>query len=258
MTQALPEDVQGISSYLKTLQALEQGDDVPEPRQTTQQARQKKAAAPQPQEKMVRIYDDYGSWTDVPESLIGTGPMSYTEDDINLLSLEPPAPTDPDAGTMSTYNDPYANEYINDQSSKVVPVQQVPQKKFDGKEWSLKETVSEKYNSVKTYSICSNYSGKPILDDIMMYESAATILNLMNSGKVLSDPKVLGIIASGIQYGTVIKEGITHAERRQKALTSRDYNSAMKIDEDIEKTKKDATALREHVLKYLRDEGYIE
>lgn len=256
MAQALPEDVEGISNYLRTLQALEQGDDIPEPRQSTPQARQKKAAAPQPQEKMVRIYDDYGSWTEVPESVIGTGPMSYTEDDIALLPLEPPA--EPQPGAMNTYNDPYANEYISDQSANVVPVQQVVQKRMDGKEWSLKETVSEKYNSVKTYSICSNYSGKPILDDIMMYESAATILNLMNSGKVLSDPKVLGIIASGIQYGTVIKEGITHAERRQKALSSRDYNTAMQIDEDIEKTKKDATALREHVLKYLRDEGYIE
>lgn len=248
MAQALPEDVEGISNFLKLMQDM--NDDSTEP--SVQHVKQQQ---PEP-EKMVRIYDEYGAWSDVPASLIGDQPLAYSEDDLNskMLQIES-EPRPQNNKTMQSYNDPYANDYIED---KAQVVSRKVSQDYSGKEWVMKEGKHEKYNTIKVYSICSAFSGKPVLQDIMMYESAATILNLMNSGKVLSDPKVLGIIASGIEYGTVLREGISYAEKRGAALQKKDYQSAMQIDEDIERTKAKAGTLKESVLKYLKDEGYIE
>lgn len=252
MAQALPEDVEGISSYLRALRDMENGENTA----STGNIPQKRTTAKQhiePPEKMVRIYDEYGSWTEVPESIIGNVPMGeFTDEDVENQIYNPQSPV-PKQNTG--YVDPYENEYLDNASTtKSAPVRHV----HNGKEWVLKEEVSTRYSTVKTYSICSSYTGYVVVNDIMMYESAVTVLNLMNNGKALSDPKVLGIIASGIEYGTVVFEAMSYAEKRNKALNKRDYQEAMKIDEDIEVVKGKAESLRDSVLKYLKDEGYLD
>ena len=103
------------------------------------------------------------------------------------------------------------------QSQASAPVQQnrpyVP-----GMNWGIIEESVLGMKNAKTYSIKCLATNQIVLDNIMMYESALALRNLLNAGKTLTDTKVLGIISSGIQYTTVVKEAIKAAKERQSVL----------------------------------------
>lgn len=242
---ATPEEVNAMARLKASLSSLDDGTAAPAPR-----------GVPAPAEKMIRIYDEFGSWTEVPESIVGTGPMTYNENDVLNAPVLPPV-------TPSTFADPFAAEYIDD-NLNFKPSQAATQNAMRSmlppgtKEWVLRESESPEHKKAKVYSVHSSYTGNAIIDGIMMYESAASITNLLNEGKPLSDTKVLGIISSGLLYSSVLKEGLKLAKKRQAALNNKDYQAAMEMDAGIDASKEEANELRESVLKYLKDEGYLD
>lgn len=123
--------------------------------------------------------------------------------------------------------------------------------------WSLVEEIAPGTKNTKMYSIQSNHSGQTIMDGIMMYEAALTLTNLLNEGRKINDTKMLGIISSGLQYTSVINEGINAARERQKVLKESRYDDAKDLDIIIAEKKAEAYKLKERVLTFLQKEGYI-
>lgn len=123
--------------------------------------------------------------------------------------------------------------------------------------WSLVEGIVEGTKSTKTYSIQSNHSGKKIMDGIMMYEAAFTLTKLLNEGWMITDTKILGIISSGLQYTSVVNDGIKAAKDRNKVLKESRYDDAKDLDIIIAEKKAEAYKLKERVLTFLTKEGYI-
>lgn len=123
--------------------------------------------------------------------------------------------------------------------------------------WSLHESIVQGTKSTKTYSVKSNHSGQVIMDGIMMYEAAFTLVKLLNEGKMITDTKILGIISSGLQYTSVVNEGIKAAKTRNKVLKESRYDEAKDLDIIIAEKKAEAYKLKERVLTFLVNEGYI-
>lgn len=126
-----------------------------------------------------------------------------------------------------------------------------------GFNWSITEEAVLGMKNAKTYSIKCNATNQVVLDNIMMYESALALRNLLNAGKTLTDTKVLGIISSGIQYTNVVKEAIKAAKERQSVLKESKYDKAQELDTVIAEHKKKAKDLKERVLNFLKEEGFI-
>lgn len=137
------------------------------------------------------------------------------------------------------------------------PVQQQYNINAPKTNWSLIEESVPGVKSMKMYSIKSNHSGQRIIEGMMMYEAAKTLENLLNEGRPISDIKVLGIISSGLQYTTVMNEAINSARKRQKVLNESKYDVAKELDTVIAEKKKEAQKLKERVIRFLVDEGYI-
>lgn len=123
--------------------------------------------------------------------------------------------------------------------------------------WSLVEGIVSGTKSTKTYSIQSNHSGQKIMDGIMMYEAAFALTKLLNEGRMITDTKILGIISSGLQYTSVVNEGIKAAKDRNKVLKESRYDDAKDLDIIIAEKKAEAYKLKERVLTFLKKEGYI-
>lgn len=126
-----------------------------------------------------------------------------------------------------------------------------------GQNWSIIEEAVLGMKSAKMYSIKCNATNQVILDNIMMYESALALKNLLNEGKTLTDPKILGIISSGIQYTRVVQEAIKAAKQRQAVLKESRYDKAQELDGVIAEHKRKANELKEKVLNFLNEEGFI-
>ncbi|AQW88820.1 hypothetical protein pEaSNUABM50_00291 [Erwinia phage pEa_SNUABM_50] len=142
------------------------------------------------------------------------------------------------------------------QNAYSAPVQQ-SRPYVPGQNWSIIEESVLGMKSAKVYSIKCNATNQVVMDNIMMYESALALKTILNDGKTLTDPKVLGIISSGIQYTRVITEAINAAKKRQQVLKESRYDKAQELDKEIAEHKSKATELKERVLNFLREEGFI-
>ena len=123
--------------------------------------------------------------------------------------------------------------------------------------WELVEGILQGTKSTKVYSIKSNHSGQVIMDGMLMFEAAKTIQNLLNEGRNFSDIKVLGIISSGIQYSSVVMEALRSVKKRHAVLKESRYDEAKDLDVIISEKKVEAQRLKERVIAFLVDEGYI-
>lgn len=124
--------------------------------------------------------------------------------------------------------------------------------------WSLVEDKLPGTKNTKIYSIKCNHSSQVIMNGIMMYEAALTLVNLLNAGRMLSDAKVLGIISSGLQYTNVMTETLKAAKKRQTVLNESKYDEAKDLDIIIAEKKAEAYKLKERVMNFLKAEGYIQ
>lgn len=127
-----------------------------------------------------------------------------------------------------------------------------------GQNWVIIEDPVPGAKSSVIYSIKSYHTHQVILDNIMMKESALALRNLLNEGRTLSDPKMLGLISSGIQYTKVMNTVIDSHQKRATVLRECRYDDAKELDVVIEEQKQKALELKKKVLKFLQDEGYIE
>ena len=126
-----------------------------------------------------------------------------------------------------------------------------------GMNWAIVEESVLGMKNAKMYSIKCNATNQTVLNNIMMYESALALRNILNSGQCLTDPKVLGIISSGIQYTNVVQEAIKAAKQRQNVLKESKYDQAQELDVVIAEHKKKAKELKDRVLNFLEEEGFI-
>lgn len=137
------------------------------------------------------------------------------------------------------------------------PVAEMYNKPVPKENWSLVEGLAVGTKNIKTYSIKCNHSQQIIMNNMMMYEAALTLVNLLNEGKMISDAKVLGIISSGLQYTKVMNEYIDASKKRQKVLNESKYDKAKELDDLIAEKKSEAIKLKERVKTFLIQEGYI-
>ncbi|WEM33356.1 hypothetical protein EJP02_295 [Escherichia phage EJP2] len=150
-----------------------------------------------------------------------------------------------------------APTYSESPSTYAQPVYNEPKIQKPSRHWSLVENILQGTKSTKVYSIKCNYSNEVLMDGMLMFESSQTLVNLLNEGRNLSDIKVLGIISSGIQYSTVVMETLRNVKKRQKVLNESQYDVAKDLDVVISEKKNEAKQLRNRVIKFLVDEGYI-
>ena len=185
---------------------------------------------------------DIGAMTDILTSLNEAG-MNYGVD---------PEQTHPH---VVPFHAPYNEHMLGHQAAQPV-VQRAPAKPKTN--WSLVEEKIQGTKSTKVYSVKCNHSSQVIMNNIMMYEAALTLVNLLNEGRMLTDAKVLGIISSGLQYTNVITEALKAAQKRQRVLNESKYDEAKDLDIIIAEKKAEAYKLKERVLNFLKSEGYIK
>lgn len=173
-----------------------------------------------------------------------------------------------DFDSIYGYYEPQEGEnFIPDPSYKMRPVQteQTQQRTIvqpdrpyvPGMNWTIvEESVLGMKNAIM-YSIKCNATNQVVLNNIMMYESALALRNILNSGKSLTDPKILGIISSGIQYTNVVQEAIKAARERQQVLKESRYDKAQELDSVIAEHKNKAKELKQRVLNFLEEEGFL-
>lgn len=174
-----------------------------------------------------------------------------------------------DLDSIYGYYEPQEGEnFIPDQRVTMRKVQQQPQQTqrpqaqpdrpyVPGMNWTIvEESVLGMKNAIM-YSIKCNATNQIVLNNIMMYESALALRNILNSGKTLTDPKILGIISSGIQYTNVVQQAISAARERQSVLKESRYDKAQELDGVIAEHKKKAKELKERVLNFLEEEGFL-
>lgn len=154
--------------------------------------------------------------------------------------------------------DPVLHEHIQ----PVVPqhhVQAAPKavEYKPGENWIITEEEVQGMKSATKYGIKSRHSGQVILDNIMMKESALALRNLLNEGHTLTNPKILGLISSGIQYTAVMTDIIKAGKQRASVLRESKYDDAKELDVIILNKKKRAVELKQKVIDFLRDEGFI-
>ncbi len=159
----------------------------------------------------------------------------------------------PDAGEDYIAEPVPVRKPVQQSQSRQQPTQQYT----PGLNWSVIEEDVQGMKNAKMYSIKNNTTSQVIIDNIMMYESALALRNVLNAGKTLTDPKVLGIISSGIQYTAVVKEAITAARQRQKVLKESRYDKAQELDVVIAEHKQKAKDLRDRVMSFLKQEGFV-
>ena len=173
-----------------------------------------------------------------------------------------------DFDSIYGYYEPQDGEnFIADPSYKMRPVEtpQTQQRAIvqpdrpyvPGMNWTIVEDSVLGMKNAIMYSIKCNATNQVVLNNIMMYESALALRNILNSGKTLTDPKVLGIISSGIQYTTVVQEAIKAAKERQQVLKESRYDKAQELDNVIAEHKNKAKELKQRVLNFLEEEGFL-
>lgn len=163
------------------------------------------------------------------------------------------------AENLSNHYAKVPGEYVFEEEQSFIdtnpkPITQFAQPKTN---WSLIEGVLTGTKNTKVYSIKSNHSGQVLMDGMLMFEAAQTIVNLLNEGRNFSDIKVLGIISSGIQYSAVVMEALKSVRKRHQVLKESKYDVAQELDTVIAEKKKEAQRLKERVITFLVDEGYI-
>lgn len=125
----------------------------------------------------------------------------------------------------------------------------------NGPEWVL---VTEEFNGVKSlhnYSIKHNTTGKRILDNIALKESASSVCNMLNQGKTFSDPKILGLVSSGIQYTTIVESMVKSMKQRRKVLRESNYSAAQECDKTIQAMKLKASTIKSDLQIYIAKHG---
>lgn len=159
------------------------------------------------------------------------------------------------AEQLSSHYSNVPGEYVFEEAPQVVsPTVSTVKPKTN---WSLSESTLQGTKNTKVYSIKSNHSGQVLMDGMLMFEAAQTLVNLLNEGRNMSDIKVLGIISSGIQYSAVVMEAFKSVKKRHKVLNESKYDEAKELDAIIATKKKEAQKLKERVITFLVDEGYI-
>lgn len=188
---------------------------------------------------------DIGAMTDILTSLNEAG-MNYGEPVNQVQHAQP---------HVVQYNSPY-HEHLLGHAERLEQSRPSPSRPKTN--WSLVEEKIQGTKSTKVYSVKCNHSSQVIMNNIMMYEAALTLVNLLNEGRMLTDAKVLGIISSGLQYTNVITEALKAAQKRQRVLNESKYDEAKDLDIIIAEKKAEAYKLKERVLNFLKSEGYIK
>lgn len=183
---------------------------------------------------------DYGKPNNMHDYMYEEAPVTSTysigSDGLPVDSYVPPAPV------VYEYNRPTPKT----------------QRKLIDKNWSLVEEKMTGTKNTMIYSIKCNHSEQIIMNGMMMFEAAQTLVNLLNEGRMLTDAKILGIISSGLQYTVVMNEALKAAKKRQKVLNESRYDEAKELDIIITEKKTEAFKLKERVMNFLKSEGYIK
>lgn len=117
--------------------------------------------------------------------------------------------------------------------------------------WNIISEDVKGLKNVKKYGIQSSYNNQVIIEGIMMQEAVNALLNILNDGGTLTNPKVLGIISYGIQYTNVLENALKHIKERQKVLNESKYNEAMELDVKISESKNEAAKLKKVIIEYI-------
>ena len=89
-----------------------------------------------------------------------------------------------------------------------------------------------------------------------MQEAAMALLNVLNEGGTLTNPKVLGIISYGIQYTKILEDAIKSLKDRQEVLRESNYARAVELDVQIGEHKKKAQVLKEQISTFITSNGF--
>lgn len=130
-------------------------------------------------------------------------------------------------------------------------VQQPQYQTLQGDEWIL---VAEAYSGVKslnTHSIKNAVTGSVILSGVTLKESATAICHMLNEGKSITDPKLLGVIASGVQYTYIVENMVKTLKQKSKVIRESNYDAAKQCDHTINDQKKRASDIKYDLLTYL-------
>lgn len=122
--------------------------------------------------------------------------------------------------------------------------------------WSILSEDVKGLKNVKKYSIQNSYNNQVIIEGIMMQEAAMALLNVLNEGGTLTNPKVLGIISYGIQYTKILEDAIKSLKDRQEVLRESNYARAAELDVQIGEHKKKAQVLKEQISTFITSNGF--
>ena len=145
-------------------------------------------------------------------------------------------------------------QYIYESTPKVQSSVQTVQKPKTP--WNIISEDVKGLKNVKKYSIQNSYNNQTIIEGIMMQEAVMALLNVLNEGGTLTNPKVLGIISYGIQYTSILEQAIKSLKDRQAVLRESNYSRAAELDTQISEQKKKAQVLKEQISTFISANGF--
>lgn len=118
-------------------------------------------------------------------------------------------------------------------------------------EWMI---VSEQFQGVKSvqkHTIKSNVTGKAIISDIALKESARAICNMLNQGVSINDTRVLGILSSGMRYTNLIESMVSTLRTKKQVVKESNYDKAKECDSKLVEQKAEAQTIKNDVVDYM-------
>lgn len=139
-----------------------------------------------------------------------------------------------------------------------VQTQAVPQySEPSGDEWILVAEAYSGVKSLKSHSIKNSVTGSVILAGVTLKESATAICHMLNNGISITDPKMLGIISSGVQYTYIVETMVKTLKQKSRVIRESNYDAAKQCDESIEGSKQKAHNIKHDLVTYMNKHGVM-
>lgn len=126
-----------------------------------------------------------------------------------------------------------------------------PRSVLNGSEWSVVCEGFDGVKSVNRYSIQNNATHSNIVKDVTLKESAFAVCNMLNDGNPINDPRVIGILSSGMQYTAIVESLVKTLKQKRRVIRESNYDAAKQCDIVMEEKKSKAQDIKTDLVTYL-------
>ncbi len=124
-------------------------------------------------------------------------------------------------------------------------------------EWIVESVPFDGVKSINKHTIKSNVTGNVLFSDIALKESAFALRDMLNKGIPVNDPRMLGIISTGMRYTAIVESMVGTLRKKKQVVRESNYEEAMKCDQKLNESKKEASNIKQTLIDHLKKHNII-